>query len=306
MSYKTLILCLAGILFAVHLKTVLKELDMDQLACTKCANCNAVFRSLKVLDLKPLYGIRDALAHLSSERNLDANRKTWPKCNIHKTDDISLWCNDCKITMCIKCIENYHAAHSFKSYKIHMKERAADLLPKLPAKNKIKNFNEEITKQELKIDNLKHQIYINEELKEKMKCEKERFSKLVEMENSIEMFVIENKDLSNNILHNLISDQTLMNLESSPVKFAFKIKFENILNLKNDPQVSDGRPYGENNYAVIFQHCIIQGTPWLGIFLSVSKSDIYEDFSWEEYVSYRISILNNTMREPISKKNYRD
>ena len=43
---------------------------------TKCAICNAVFHSLKITDLKPLYGIRDALAHLSSERNHDAKKKT--------------------------------------------------------------------------------------------------------------------------------------------------------------------------------------------------------------------------------------
>ena len=58
---------------------------------TKCGNCNAVFHSLRVSELKPLYGIRDALAHLSSERNHDAKKKTWPKCNLHKRDDISLW-----------------------------------------------------------------------------------------------------------------------------------------------------------------------------------------------------------------------
>ena len=205
--------------------------------------------------------------------------------------------------MCIKCIENDHAAHSFKSYKVHMKERAEELLPKLQsAKNKIKDLDEEITKQQLNIDDLKQQIYLSEELKEKMKCEKERFSKLVEMEKSLEIFVKENKNPSNNILHNLISDQTLMDLESSSVKFAFEIEFENVLNLKKDPQVSEWRPYGGYNYAIKLQYSIKGGTPWLGIFLSMSKVDIKEDFSWEEYVKYRISILNNIFREPISKK----
>ena len=215
---------------------------------TKCANCNAVFHSLKVSDLKPLYGIRDALAHLSPETNRDVNNNLWPKCDVHKRDDISLWCNDCKITICIKCIENDHAAHSFKSYKIHMKERAGELLPKLQsAKNKIKDLDEEITKQQLEIDNLKQQIYVSEELKEKMNCEKERLSRFVETENALELFVNENKELSSNTLHSFISDQTLMNLEKNSVKFTFTVKFDNILNLKNRDRMSAWRSYGKND-----------------------------------------------------------
>ena len=80
------------------------------------------------------------------------------------------------------------------------------------------------------------------------------------------------------------------------------MKFEKILNLKNDPQVSERWPYCEYIYAVELQYSIMQGTPWLDLFIYLSKVDINEDFSWDEYVSYRISILNNTMREPISKK----
>ena len=270
---------------------------------TKCANCNAVFHSLKVSDLKPLYGIRDALAHLSPETYQDVKKNLWPKCNMHKRDDISLWCNDCKITMCIKCIENDHAAHSLKSYKFYMKERAGEFLPKLQsAKIKIKDLDEEIRKQQLKIDNLKHQIYVSEELKEKMKSDIERFSKFVEMENELELFVNENKEFSSDILHSLISDQTLLDLENNSVKFAFTVKFDNISNLKNSDQMSAGRSFGEYKYAVELEYQLIQGNPWLGIYLYVEEVDISEDFTMDEYVNFRISILNNKSREPISKK----
>ena len=268
---------------------------------TKCSNCNAVFHSLKISDLNPLYGIRDALARLSPETYRDVKNKLWPKCDVHKRDDICLWCNDCKITMCIKCIENDHAAHRFKSYRIHMKERAAELLPKLQsAKSRIQHLDEEITKQQLKIDNLWLEIYVREELKEKMKCKKERFSRFVETENDLELFVNENKEPSSNILHNVISDQKLMDLESSSVKFAFEIKFENILNLQNGCHTSDWRPYGENSYAVKLQYITIQGNPWLGIFLYVSKIDQNANFGWEVPVKYRISILNNMMEKTMS------
>ena len=268
---------------------------------TKCANCNAVFHSLKVSDLKPLYGIRDALAHLSPQTNRAVKKNLWPRCDVHKRDDISLWCNDCKITMCIQCIENDHAAHSFKSYKVHMKERASELLPKLQsAKNRIKDLDEELTKEQLKIDNLKHQIYVSEELKEKMKCDQQRFSRFVETEDSLELFVNENKEPVNNILHNLISDQTLMDLENNSLKFAFEVNFHNILNLKNRDQRSVWHSYSKNKYAVELRYQLIQGNPWLSTYLFVSKNDIFENFRWKENVSYCISILNNTLREPKS------
>ena len=142
--------------------------------------------------------------------------------------------------MCIKCIENDHAADSFKIYKIHMKERAAELVTRLQsAKNRITDLDEEITKQDLKNMTFLRQWNVNSKLTEKKKSDRERFSIFVETENSLELFVNENKEPTSNILHNLISDQTLMDLVSSSVKFAFEIKFENVLNLKNGSQISD-------------------------------------------------------------------
>ena len=142
--------------------------------------------------------------------------------------------------MCMKFIENDNAADSFKIYKSHIKERAAELVTRLQsAKNRITDLDEEITKQNLKNMNLLRQWNVNSKLTEKMKSDIERFSIFVETENSLELFVNENKETSSNILHNLISDQTLINLESSSVKFAFEVKFENILTLKNGSQISD-------------------------------------------------------------------
>ena len=84
------------------------------------------------------------------------------------------------------------------------------------AKNRITDLDEElrIVKQDLKNLNLSMQFNVSNKLKEKKKCDRERFSKFVEKENSPELFVNENKEPSKHILRSLISDQTLMDLES--------------------------------------------------------------------------------------------
>ena len=110
-----------------------------------------------------------------------------------------------------------------------MKERASELVTRLQsAKNRINYLDKEITKQDLKNMNLLHHWSVNSQLTEKMKCDRERFSKFVETENSRELFVNENNEPSSKNLHIPISDQTLMDLESSSVKFAFELKFEKI------------------------------------------------------------------------------
>ena len=92
--------------------------NMDQ--ASKCAVCTQVFQ-VKVSDLNPLYGIRDAIGSLSVS---DGKSVCGPECDHAKT----LWCRDCNIPLCLPCVDSDHSDHSLTSYNTIFETTSKDIV----------------------------------------------------------------------------------------------------------------------------------------------------------------------------------
>jgi len=106
----------------------------------KCAVCQAEFH-LKVEDLKPLYGIREAIEKLNlayanarKDEGFDSisfDFSVWSKCSIHEGEKADLWCCSCSKEICKSCQESDHKKHVVKSFKAELKHRAGNTLENL-------------------------------------------------------------------------------------------------------------------------------------------------------------------------------
>ena len=100
-----------------------------QLSKTKCAVCNALFE-MDVADLKPLYGIRDALKDvaIAKPERRSINQKGQP-C-VHTKGPL-FWCDDCSFKLCLTCFEKSHSGHVIRSYNDFLTERGVKLVTML-------------------------------------------------------------------------------------------------------------------------------------------------------------------------------
>ena len=82
-----------------------------------CAICREE-HSLKVENIKPLYGIRDYLQR--DDGKLVSNELV---CSSHQSKECSLWCRDCDTMICGTCFENDHDGHITRSLKRSLQEK---------------------------------------------------------------------------------------------------------------------------------------------------------------------------------------
>ena len=120
--------------------TFIKHND-DQ--ASKCAVCTKVFQ-VKVSDVNPLYGIRDAVGYLSVS---DGKSMGGQECDHAKT----LWCRDCNVPLCLPCADSDHSNHNLTSYKTILKQQAQILLPEICNYRMICNYRRWLTKSQVAV-----------------------------------------------------------------------------------------------------------------------------------------------------------
>ena len=244
---------------------------------SKCAVCSKVFQ-VKVSDLNPLYGIRDAIGVLS----IDNNGVKMGEVCAHAAADMKMWCKDCCTPLCSSCVDNYHSEHNLRSYKSVLKEQAQNLQPKLKDLDlKLYQIDHEINQLQLR----------KQELEEQQKF-KTMVNKIVD--DSAAAISPELKAF----LHAEFGAQNeswKLNYDMKPFEFISKIdnipfQFEN-----TEYRNSSFYRVRDFNFRARAEVSKVDNDDWLGLHLQIEPVEPKD--TWMLQIKYRFTLLNKTMAE---------
>ena len=251
---------------------------------SKCAVCSKVFQ-VKVSDLNPLYGIRDAIGALSIDNNVVEIGQV---CT-HTPEDFKMWCKDCCTPLCVSCVDTYHSDHNLTSYKSILKDQAQNL------QSKFKDLDLEL----YQIDHEMNQLQLRkQELEERRKYK-----------------TVVNKIVGGSAAAISPELKVFLHAESVPQNENWKINydlkpFEFILKMHNIPLQFKNDEYRKSSFYRVrdFNFRAEAGLSksnndnWLGCFLridSVKPSD-----TWKIRLKYKITLLNNDKAKNFSHGGY--
>ncbi|XP_063715302.1 tripartite motif containing 13-like [Symsagittifera roscoffensis] len=248
---------------------------------SKCAVCSTEFKEMNLDELKPLYGIRDALVDLSAKTSETPRYKSsWPKCDAHCENKITLWCNDCSLQICVDCIEDKHINHTFKSIKLWIRERAGKMalsikyagLMSLECEKKIAEAHEQIVQ---------------------LEKDKETFDLMSASEDKIqtlgkgEVDVVVDEDLNS-----LLSNNCLINLKAKVKPFSFEAEFGDIMDIKDRKRYSNSHRLYKFDLKAVLQHKLDKDNkPFLGVFLDAAPID-KNLITWRFELEFEVTLLN--------------
>ena len=255
--------------------------DSEEGTTCKCAVCSTVFKGMKLDELKPLYGIRDALVGMSAKKTGQQHDKVnWPKCVVHNQNRITFWCNDCRIQICVDCAEEQHLSHTFKSFRLWVNERAEKMVSS-------------IKYAELKLEEIEEKIHRAHEEVTKLEKEKYTLELLTASEGKIKS--LKNGDLKIGIdesLNSLLVNDRLTDLKVQVLPFSFETELMCVMGIKEQNQFSNFKRLNHFYLRVLLLYKVDQeNKPWLGIFLSVTPEDT-KLLKWRFNVEYNLTLLN--------------
>ena len=245
--------------------------NMDQ--ASKCAVCTQVFQ-VKVSDLNPLYGIRDAIGSLSVS---DGKSVCGPECDHAKT----LWCRDCNIPLCLPCVDSDHSDHSLTSYNTILKQQAKILLPELEDLDlQLSQVANEIKQLQLRQDELEKRARLKAIVKQTADgCELTKSPELI-------------KFLTSKFID--VRQRWMLNGKLRP--FEFTTIIENLLSQFNkidDIIFSSNYHVREFNYRARAQLKKIDGEDWIALYLHVDS--VTRSIPWKLRLEFKITLLNTAM-----------
>ena len=248
---------------------------------SKCAVCNKVF-SVKVSDLSPLYGIRDAIGCLSVGNN-EVEKGQF--CN-HAKENLKMWCRDCSTALCVPCVDAYHTEHNLKSYKSVLKEQAQNLLPELEsAEFQLYQIANEIKQLQLRQKDLEERVKYKTAVKEIADGSTVSTSSyLMELLNSKQLDVRQNWVSSN---------------DRKPFEFILTIENMPFQIEKTEFRFSADYHLGDFNFTAKCEAKKYDNEDWVGLFLRVNP--IVPKQFWKLRLKHNITLLNITTANNVIK-----
>ncbi|XP_075241840.1 E3 ubiquitin-protein ligase TRIM21-like [Convolutriloba macropyga] len=275
----------------------IKRTDPDTV---KCAVCNQSF-ALKLDDLKPLYGIRDALQELNESSKFSSMKDdslSESNCTAHG-GKFTLWCKDCSQELCSVCFEEIHIEHSVKNFKTVLKKRAAEMLDRI-AKSKIQmsiRLLPEIKICQDEIAKLTEELQLKKDLCSNL-CDKKRF---------LEHFIGMEKELQKYIRGELVDPDVIISyLKEGERKFSdteledkklakFTLTISNIKSLKKAMKSSDEIPYEGFGISIeaYYKPCELKKQPALELYLKVANDAKNADSDhWQLKLQFWLTLEN--------------
>ncbi|XP_075265214.1 tripartite motif-containing protein 5-like [Convolutriloba macropyga] len=275
----------------------------------KCAVCNQVF-ALDVDDLKPLYGIRDALQTLSavskSEDKMAVDKVT-QRCQLHGNRTF-LWCKDCSLELCSTCFEEKHEVHDVKSLKLVMKERAQELISQISEtkKSTFAYLDSTINHCQDEIDNLTEQLRERNERKSHLNSQREILENFLKLESKLADYATGNNEFADCVRPYLGTDLSVnlkeIMAEFRPTTFSFTIS--KIREAKNGMKCSEWLKFEDLLLCVQAQYKLIESEPYMGIFLKVKDDSDDGDSSceFESVFKFILTLENLDLSKNISEE----
>ena len=256
------------------------KLESDK--ASKCAVCSKVFQ-VKVSDLNPLYGIREAIEAFSLDNKVVERGQP---CT-HAELEFKMWCRDCSVALCVPCVDAYHSSHYLNSYKAVLKEQAEKILPEL----------EGLDLQLYQISNEIKQLQLRQEEVEKRAKYKTTVRQIADgntVSQSPELLAFLNSKLTD------VRQHWVDNFEPK--------SFEFILAIKNVPlQFADWkRIYSldyhvrDFNFHIDIEMRKFDDEEWLSLFLIVLPV-IPNEQPWKLKLKYRLTILNTNVTKNVAR-----
>ena len=249
-------------------KTCLNFIKHNSDRASKCAVCTKVFH-IKISDLNPLYGIRDAIG--SSVVN-DGNSVCGQKC----TQDKTLWCRDCEIPLCLPCVDSDQSNHNLTSYNTILKQQAQVLLPDL----------EDLDLQLSQVANEIKQLQLRQvelEKRAKLKATVKLAADGNNVTKSPELLMFLNSNFID-IRQHWIVNEKLKPFEFTSIIENLPSQFKEMYMLSSDYNVR------EFNYRARTSFTKIDGVEWLGLYLQIDS--LTPSTTWKLRVEFRITLLN--------------
>ncbi|XP_063728174.1 E3 ubiquitin-protein ligase TRIM32-like [Symsagittifera roscoffensis] len=258
----------------------LDYIKLESDPASKCAVCSKVFQ-VKVSDLNPLYGIREAIEAFSLDNKVVERGQP---CT-HAELEFKMWCRDCSVALCVPCVDAYHSSHYLNSYKAVLKEQAEKILPEL----------EGLDLQLYQISNEIKQLQLRQEEVEKRAKYKTTVRQIAAgntVSQSPELLAFLNSKLTD------VRQHWVDNFERK--SFEFILAFKNVplqfANLKEE--------YSLDYHVRDFQFRInidirkYDDKEWLSAYLKVLPI-IPNEEPWKLKLEYRITILNTNVAKNV-------
>ncbi|XP_075240380.1 tripartite motif-containing protein 5-like [Convolutriloba macropyga] len=274
-------------------------------ASSKCAVCNQLF-ALDVDDLKPLYGIRDALQTLSTVSKSEdkmTDDKVTKRCQVHGNKTF-LWCKDCSLELCSICFEEKHEVHDVKSLKLVMKERAEELVFQISETKKttFAYLDSSIDHCQEEIDDLSEQLRERNERKSYLNSQREILENFLKFESKLTDYANGNSEFAECVRPYLGTDHSVklkeIMAEFRPTTFSFTIS--KIRETKSGKKCSEWLKFEDLLLCVEAPYNLIESEPYMGLFLKV-KDDSDDGDSSCEFES--VLKVNLTLENSDSSKN---
>ena len=254
------------------------KLESDK--ASKCAVCSKVFQ-VKVSDLNPLYGIREAIEAFSLDNKVVERGQL---CT-HAELEFKMWCRDCSVALCVPCVDAYHSSHCLNSYKAVLKEQAEKILPEL----------EGLDLQLYQISNEIKQLQLRQEEVEKRAKYKTTVRQIADgntVSQSPELLAFLNSKLTD------VRQHWVDNFERK--SFEFILAFKNVplqfANLKEEYSLD--YHVRDFNFRIKIKSGKYDDKEWLSAYLKVLPI-IPNEEPWKLKLEYRITILNTNVAKNV-------
>ncbi|XP_063728404.1 tripartite motif-containing protein 59-like [Symsagittifera roscoffensis] len=273
-------------------KSCLEGVKYNNGEASKCAVCNQIF-GVKVSELKPLYGFREALETLRAgklrDANVDANDdeldcdSASSLCH-HALMNIKMWCNDCQVKLCLPCVDRHHSDHALKSYKAVLREQAQQTL----------SIMQRLNKQTLEIA---------VEIKQ-LQVKQKEIDDVIKHQRSVENILSGSKvELTSELIELLESkyvDKMSFVLPKEIDNFEVETKIENIQfpSEGESSKTSMIKEMGGFNFRL---QCTVD-KKWLGLFLLVTSSEPKK--MWKISLKFQFTLVSSNSSKSVATNNF--